>query len=82
MRFGKGSVGLHGQRELTFYELLGSLPVDENTSLLDGASVCETLSLMYKCSSSLSSVDDDASLCDFYGRNATYNPNGYLLRVN
>lgn len=24
----------------------------------------------------------DASLCDFYGRNATYNPNGYLLRVN
>lgn len=24
----------------------------------------------------------DASLCDFYGRNATYNPNGYLLRVS
>jgi cephalosporin hydroxylase len=23
----------------------------------------------------------DASACDFYGRNATYNPNGYLLRV-
>ncbi|MEJ5992475.1 CmcI family methyltransferase [Ramlibacter sp. PS3R-8] len=24
----------------------------------------------------------DDSLCDFYGRNATYNPNGYLLRVS
>lgn len=24
----------------------------------------------------------DAGLCDFYGPNATYNPNGYLLRVS